>query len=195
MVTNIKLTNTFKQIVELAKNLLQEKDSIVIAIDGRCAAGKTTLAQLFAQYISCPVIPMDDFFLQPEQRTRERMEIPGNNIDYERFMNEVIIPLRERREFSYCPYDCITQTFKEPIFVKPNKIMVVEGVYSCRPEFWHEYDIHVFLDVNKRTQRERILNRSSQEVLDRFEELWIPLEEKYFEEYNIQDMCELVYTL
>ena len=37
----------------------------IIAIDGRCAAGKTTLAARLAKELGGDVIHMDDFFLPP----------------------------------------------------------------------------------------------------------------------------------
>ena len=41
----------------------------VLAIDGPCGSGKTTLAALLARLYDCPVFHADDFFLRPEQRT------------------------------------------------------------------------------------------------------------------------------
>ena len=32
---------------------------------------------------------MDDYFLQPYQRTEERLAEPGGNVDYERFKEEI----------------------------------------------------------------------------------------------------------
>ena len=61
------------------------KSSVIIAIDGRCAAGKTYLASRIKEAVECNVIHMDYFFLRPEQRTSERLREPGGNVDYERF--------------------------------------------------------------------------------------------------------------
>ena len=45
----------------------------LIAIDGRCASGKTTLAAFLQERIQeCAVVHMDHFFLQDAQRTKER---------------------------------------------------------------------------------------------------------------------------
>ena len=44
----------------------------IIAIDGPCASGKTTVAAKIAEEWDASVIAMDDFFLRPEQRTEER---------------------------------------------------------------------------------------------------------------------------
>ena len=58
---------------------------LLIAVEGRCASGKTTLASALQKELGCCVFHMDDFFLRPEQRTRERLLTAGGNIDYERF--------------------------------------------------------------------------------------------------------------
>ena len=39
---------------------------VLVAIDGRCAAGKTTLAASLQAQLGCNVFHMDDFFLRPE---------------------------------------------------------------------------------------------------------------------------------
>ena len=65
--------------------LLRDKDFVVVAIDGKCTSGKTTLAARLAEIYDCNVFHMDDFFLRPEQRTPERFAQIGGNVDYERF--------------------------------------------------------------------------------------------------------------
>ena len=78
----------------------QNKSSVIIAVDGRCAAGKTYLASRIKEAINCNVIHMDHFFLRPKQRTSERLKEPGGNVDYERFTEEVMKPLKEGKAFS-----------------------------------------------------------------------------------------------
>ena len=67
--------------------LLPQHQPVLIAIDGRCASGKTTLAALLQQAIGCNVVHMDHFFLQPHQRSSQRYAQPGENIDHERFLH------------------------------------------------------------------------------------------------------------
>lgn len=119
--------NETSLILEKATALLKNKGHILIAIDGRCAAGKTTLAERLRELSNCAVIHIDDFFLRPEQRTEQRYNEPGGNIDYERFSEEVIKPLLKNIPFAYKPYDCKTGGFSQPISVTPNKITIVEG--------------------------------------------------------------------
>ena len=79
--------------------LLAEKDMVIMAIDGKCNSGKTTLASKLAEIYDCNVFHMDDFFLRPEQRTPERFAEVGGNVDYERFWEEVLLPLKSRKAF------------------------------------------------------------------------------------------------
>ena len=73
----------------LLRDKLAEKGRIVLAIDGRCGAGKSTLADRLAAQWNGRVIRADDFFLRPEQRTPERLAEPGGNLDRERMKAEV----------------------------------------------------------------------------------------------------------
>ena len=53
------------------------KAPLLAAIDGRCGAGKTTLAAQLQRRFGWSVLHMDHFFLRPEQRTEERLRMPG----------------------------------------------------------------------------------------------------------------------
>ena len=161
--------------------MLKTKESVIVAIDGRCASGKTTLASELQKKLNCNVIHMDDIFLRPEQRTEERLAEIGGNVDYERFSEEVLKPLQANKEFEYRPFDCHTLDFKPAIRVVPNKITVIEGSYSCNPVFGKYYDINLFLDADKELQLMRIKTRNGEDALEIFKKKWIPSEEKYFE--------------
>ena len=77
----------------LSQRIRGSGQRLLIAVDGRCASGKTTLAATLEEETGCNVVHMDDFFLRPEQRTPQRLAEPGGNVDYERFRQEVILPL------------------------------------------------------------------------------------------------------
>lgn len=164
---------------------------LLIALDGRCASGKTTLSQRLAEELSCAVIHADDFFLRPEQRTAERMEQAGGNIDYERLLEEVILPLKKGMPFSYRPYSCEIQALAEPVEVIPRKINLIEGSYCCHPTLWEHYDMRIFMTAPKDLRLRRIAERNG-DMLSRFENLWIPLEEKYFSAFDIEQRCDVI---
>ncbi len=164
--------------------LLNTDRQILVAIDGNCTAGKTTLTALLEKEYDCNIFHMDDFFLRSEQRTPERYAQPGGNVDYERFREEVLIPLRRGEEFSYRPFSCATFTLKDPVQVRPKKLNIIEGTYSQHPYFGDAYDLRVLMTITPELQRKRILKRP-EHLHERFFEAWIPMERLYFDHFSI----------
>ena len=171
--------------------LLAQKDMVIVAIDGKCTSGKTTLASKLAQIYDCNVFHMDDFFLRPEQRTRSRFTEIGGNVDYERFQEEVLLPLQSGKAFSYRPFDCNSFTLAAPVAVAPKKLNIIEGTYSHHPYFGNPYDLKILLTVDKETQRQRILDRPSF-LHKRFFEEWIPMEDRYFDGFAIPGQADFI---
>lgn len=163
----------------------------IIAIDGRSASGKSTLTQFLAENISCDIVHTDDFFLPFEKRTDERLSLPGGNIDHERLLSEILVPLKNGESYTYSKFSCKNGTFTEGENVNPKNITIVEGSYSCHPELFNFYDLHIFLNIDKELQKQRILQRNKDKA-EMFFERWIPLEEKYFSQLSIKDKCEIV---
>ena len=171
------------------EELLAQKDRVIVAIDGKCTSGKTTLASQLAEIYDCNVFHMDDFFLRPEQRTHERFAEAGGNVDYERFREEVLLPLKSGVAFSYRPFDCSTFTLAAPVAVTPKKLNIIEGTYSHHPYFGNHYDLKILLTVDEETQRQRILERPPF-LQKRFFEEWIPMENRYFAALGDQESAD-----
>lgn len=186
-----KPENILSELTERIKQLLSEKEYIIVAIDGRCASGKTTLATMLQKKFQCNIVHADDFFLRPHQRTLERLSEPGGNVDYERMLEEVLIPLKANGECTYRPYDCKTQSLKAPVKISFKPVTIIEGSYSCHPKLWEYYDLRMFMTVDKTTQRARIENRNKENA-EMFFEKWIPLEERYFTAFSIEERSDMV---
>ena len=174
------------------REVLNTKGRCIIAIDGRCASGKSTLGNRLKDMWNANLFHMDDFFLRPEQRTPERYQTPGENVDHERFLEEVLIPLSEKRDFSYVPFDCDVMKLSEhSVFVKDNPVNVIEGSYSQRDDLRKYYDISAVIDIDPQLQLERLAKRNPQK-LQMFIDRWIPLEEMYFQTYRIYERADIV---
>jgi len=173
--------------------LMGEKEQVIVAIDGDCAAGKTTLAGLLAQVYDCNIVHIDHFFLRPEQRTDERLAEAGGNIDYERFRAEVLDKLKTGGAFSYRPFNCMVQDFDAPIPLSTKRLTVVEGSYSQHPELVGYYDLKVFLSVPEDVQMERILKRNGEVMGEKFRDIWIPMEKRYAEVFGVREYSDLVF--
>ena len=181
-----------EEMCQRIEKLLTEKEQVIIVVEGSSASGKTTLAEMLEKRYEANVFHMDDFFLQPYQRTRERLEEAGGNVDRERFMTEVLTPLTNNCDIQYRRYDCKTKTILEAIEMKVKKLNIVEGSYGMHQEFGKYYDLAVFLDISGELQKERILKRNTPEMAERFLKEWIPMERKYQEAMEIREKCDFV---
>ena len=162
----------------------------MISMDGRCASGKTTLAKLLQQVYDCNVFKMDDFFLQPYQRTKERLESPGENVDHERFEEEILIPLSKQKDVSLRKFNCSTMSIEPSILIPYKPLNIIEGSYSMHSSLQKYYDSSIFLTINKEEQLSRLKKRNPS-MLNNFIQRWIPLEEMYFNTFSIQDKCDM----
>ncbi len=179
--------NDIEKIVEA----VNRNNSKIIAIDGRAAAGKSTLANALSEILYAPVIHMDDFFLPFDKRTVERLSEIGGNVDYERFNEEIIPRLRDGYPFSYKCFDCSTGTMNQDVFVDKSDIKIIEGSYSSHPEFGSYYDLLIFKDVAKDEQIRRLEKRNPDKLED-FINKWIVMENKYFAHYCIKEKADII---
>lgn len=158
----------------------------VIGIDGRCGAGKSTLAQRLSQIYNGGVIHMDDFFLPPSLRTTERLDEPGGNVHYERFINEVALPLRKSRAtVSYRRFDCGIMDYSDEIKISTDNMVIIEGSYALHPKIEEHieiYNMKLFCTVDPELQKQRILARNGEDSYKNFRDKWIPMEERYFDQ-------------
>jgi len=167
-------------------------DKKIIAIDGRSASGKTTLASQLKLILNAQVIHMDDFFLPVNMRTKLRYEQAGGNVHYERFKEEVLPHLRKNTAFSYRIFDCKKNKFHGNRMIWPGDWLIVEGAYCMHPEFGDYSDLKVFCDISPAEQMRRIYDRNGFRAAENFRSRWIPLEENYISTFKIDRNADLI---
>lgn len=130
----------------------------------------------------------------------------GGNVHYERFAEEVLPNLRKPEAFTYRKFDCSKMQLGDICKVQGidgqengmeqphprHRLRIVEGAYSMHPVLGEYADIKVFADIDEKEQLARILHRDGEEKLSKFQERWIPMEEKYFEKFQIRDSADIV---
>jgi len=163
---------------DLNKFIDECKKPLIISIEGKCASGKTTLANMFDGKYA--IIHIDDFFLPPHLKTAERLAEVGGNINYEAIY-ELLKNIKEKKVIEYERYDCHTNTYSH-VLIPYNDVVILEGVYSFHPYFNKLVDKLVFIETDFNEQKERIDLRPN---ADRFYKEWMPLEDKYYRESGI----------
>lgn len=188
-----KIEDICSKIKEAVSKLSPSVNPVIIAIDGNCASGKSTVAHMLSKELSADIVHMDDFYLPFELRTEAKMAMPGGNIDFDRLSSEVLIPLSQGEVYTYRPYICKENRYADSVCFTPKAITIVEGSYSCHPLLQKFYDFKIFLTVEKDIQLRRIIERNGEEKALEFKDKWIPREECYFNEFDIKSICDIIF--
>lgn len=160
----------------------QKSGSYFVAIDGKSGTGKSTLAARLSECLDASVIEGDDFFAGGVSL----LESPDATladicIDW-RSQAEVIRALRSRGAAVYFPFDweafdgTKSGASKE---VRSKRIVIVEGVYSARPELRDLIDFSVLVELPEDLRMNRLLEREGE--IGPWERQWHRAENWYFE--------------
>lgn len=166
--------------------------NFIIAIDGNCGSGKTTLSLKLQERLGCHVYHMDDFYLPLAERKPDWEQIPAGNMDFVRFEKEVLQPIRTGHAVRYRKYFCRESRYLDVVWMMPEQMQLVEGSYSQHPMLAPYYDLKIFLTCTKQEQKVRLQMREG-ERYPFYEKRWIPLEERYFAQFQVQKAADLVF--
>ncbi len=169
---------------------LSKQNKKIIAIDGPSASGKSTLASILKIKYDAVVIHTDDYFLPENQKTVEKLKIPGQNLDHNRLSTEVFQNIKQDK-ITINHFDCTKQKLFQKWTYDINRLIIIEGVYSLHPIYQKYYDYKIFLTVDKKTQKNRIIERNGQKMYEKFAKIWIPLENEYFSAFDIEKSADV----
>jgi uridine kinase len=141
--------------------------SRLVAIDGPSGAGKTTLAEAFAEAVrargaTVEVVHTDDLLDGWDDQFTF----------WERLHEQVLEPLRAGRAGRYQRYDWLAGRFvDEPTEVEPADVVIIEGVSTARRAMRAVADLTVFLGVPDELAWERLTARDPVDALP-FLRIW-----------------------
>ena len=184
----------FQPAVEAIRRLLKsDRQILLLAIDGRTGAGKTTIAKYLVSRFDCNLFHLDDYYLQAHQRTPERLHEVGGNVDYERFKEEVLLPVLAGEKVHYRPFNYLTMDFDDAYArdIPPKRLNIFEGTYSMHPYFGDPFQYHIFMDVKYPQQIANVIDRQGTAELDDYIDKWIPKTDRYIDAFKVQERCDL----
>lgn len=182
---------------DLVEQLLsrQRTGPVVVAVDGASAAGTTTLAAEVGRRLRASVVGGDDFYrvMPEEQRWRlSAAEGVKQYFDWQRLRREALEPLRAGRPARYRPFDWRTGAglTTQLVEVAPTRVIVVEGVYSARPELEDVVDLAVLVETpaDERVRRLRVRGHGNDVWWPR----WNAAEELYYATIRPRSSFDLV---
>jgi uridine kinase len=157
---------------------------LTVAIDGGGGAGKSTLARGISEAFAgrVAIIRCDDFYrplLGEKHLHLTPEEAYENYFDWRRLRDEALVPLRAGNRALYQRYDWATDRLADWSEIGPREIILVEGVFSMRPELRPLIDVAIFIET-PRDERMRRMSARPQESTSWMAQ-WMAVEDWYLE--------------
>ena len=158
---------------------------VLVALDGRSAAGKSTLAQQVAARTAALVIDGDDFYRGGDDAFW-RAHSPAQKVDLVidwRRQHSLLTTLGRGEPARWRPYDWEVDDGRlgPEVHVVPAAVVVLEGAYSARPELAELFALRALLDVPRAVRRARLLQREGERYRAEWEARWGEAEDLYFD--------------
>lgn len=135
---------------------------LLVGLDGGSGAGKSTLAAALVAELGATSIDGDDFFANDRPDAAWDVLSPAERaaacIDWRRLRAEALAPLLAGRAATWQPCD-----FARPgaglaartVTRRPAAVIVLDGIYSCRPELADLIDLSVLVEAPAALRRRR----------------------------------------
>ena len=166
---------------------------VIVAIDGYSGSGKSTLARSLVERHRASLVHMDDFYrvIDPDARARlTPAEGMDQYFDWQRVRREALEPLKRGDPARFKRYDWSANQLGSWEEVAPAGVVIIEGVYSARPELADLIDLRVVVETPHavRLERQRTRNENSADWIAR----WAAAEQLYFDDVLQSNPTDLV---
>jgi uridine kinase len=172
----------------------RDGERLFVAIDGGAGAGKSMLARGIREHLkSVSILRTDDFFRPLNEHPIAQLsaeKLYELYFPWERMRDEALIPLHRGETARYQRYDWSTDRLLDWVSVEPAEIVLVEGVYSSRPEIRPMLDAVIVVEASRAERLRRVLARDPNGV-DDWMTAWMSAEDWYLNQIRPQDAADL----
>ncbi|WP_420611094.1 uridine kinase family protein [Candidatus Poriferisodalis sp.] len=164
-----------------------------VGIDGPGGSGKSRLA---AELVRCwpadvALVHGDDFGRPTVDPARSEQQI-GGLFDLSRLERDVLEPHERGAPIRYRRYDWSTDRPGEWVTAPHDNALIVEGVYCAHPSIRDRYHFLIWVEADRPTRLARGLARDGQAAQTRWEDIWMPVEDRYRSQHRPGDAAHLV---
>lgn len=185
--------NNLPELIQ-ALSQLPKKQPILIGIDGRPGSGKTTVAVKLEEVLNAQAIYLDEFFIPQEQWPKNaKPQFPFFYFRYQEFIDG-IKALADGKPFTYFAYDWESDGLsKRAKVIKPEGIIIVEGVSALNTELAPLYDKKIWVDSDRKSEFAAIAARENEKNLDLWKNIYLPSVDIYSDEKPWQ-RADIIYA-
>jgi len=194
----------FEKILDAIHEKKQKDKPFVIGINGIDGSGKTTFSEALKSYLKSKDLPtqliqLDDFH-NPRAIRYAGNDQPDNyfnksfNIDL--VIEKLLMPIQKKKSLSLKLKTLDWRTDKydneRKYDIKPNIIVIFEGVFIFRKELATYIDLKVFLDIPFKESKQRAIVRDPEADLKKYDTKYLPAQAKYLKEYPPSKVADIV---
>ncbi|NCT92090.1 AAA family ATPase [Cellulomonas sp. APG4] len=159
-----------------------DRRPVLVGVDGQGGAGKSTFARSVVGSLgSAVVVEGDDFYRDMDDDARAALDPAWgaeHYFDWQRLRREVLEPVRRgERTLRYQRYDWADATMGAWVEQLMPDVVVVEGVYTLRPQLLDLVDVAVWVEASAETRLRRQAERG--ENADEWIARWVAAEDHY----------------
>ncbi|MDE2801589.1 MAG: AAA family ATPase [Chloroflexota bacterium] len=184
---------TLQELVELITSLATWSPLTMVAVDGPSGAGKSTLSRtLNGKLPDSQVVDLEFFYSDigvdpPDGLSPE--ECYEQHVDWRALDTQVLRPLRRGEPGRYRLYDWNTGHRGDWVDVAPGGIVVIDGLYSMRPELMDVYDLTVYVDAPPGERLARLAKRPDNPI---WVERWAVGFDWYIDRMRVKERADVV---
>ena len=182
-----------EELVALITSLAARAPLTMVAIEGPSGAGKSTLSRtLHGLLPGSQVVDLEFFYSDvgvdpPDGLSPE--ECYEQHVDWRALDAQVLRPLRRGEPGRYRMYDWIAEKRTDWVDVKPEGIVLVDGLYSMRPELMDVYDLTVYVDTPPNERSARLAQRPDNPV---WVERWAVGFDWYIDHMRVKERADVI---
>jgi len=207
---NMTQEELIKYLTEVIKNT-KRHHPVRVGIDGVDASGKTTLANSLADYLKSQNIDVIrasiDGFHNPKAARYQKGRNSPEGYYKDSFNNQAIIdnllaPLGKNGNLQYKKEIFDFKTDNKIVLpvqtANKDSILIMDGVFLFRPELVDYWDFKIFIEADfkitasRATKRDGYYLGSEQEILDKYNQRYVPGQQLYFQEANPQEKADII---
>lgn len=154
-----------EHVVFNVEDLRRKKGRVILAIDGRGGAGKSSLARNLTSRLPHSAHIEHDWFHLPREKVTE-----DRRFDHARLIAEVISPFRSGNSVLTCyRYNWgflagVPDGFHDtPVTIEDTQVLILEGCETLHAELFSHFDITIWLDTAAEVSLARGIKRDIEE--------------------------------
>lgn len=186
-------------IARLRERVVPGADPVFVGIDGRSGVGKSTLAATVSKDFAgtrdsvgiVTVIDSDDFYTGISAEVWDRLTVAerADQVINRHRQRDILERLRHCGVAKWHPFDWEAEDWDSgivplrpvPTVARVAPVVMLEGVYSCRPGLHDLLDLRVLLEVSCDVRRRQLLEREGDAYRADWESRWSTAEDYYFD--------------